>query len=283
MTNVSIVERYDRDAEDYERYWAPVLDTSARGLLDRVPSSLASVRGPSFRIADVGTGSGVLALEALRRWPDASITGVDPSVGMLAMAARRAAAAGFAVDHPRLRWLEGDAAEMPIPDASVDLVISSFVLQLVSDRAAALREMHRILRPGGVLATITWLESGDPFPPSTAFDEAVMDLGIPEPGDEDDEDRAGDFTSSRGAANEFRAVGFWRVSARQETLSYAWDADSYLEYKRRYDEAWLFELLEGTPHAERLATLARGRFAALPPDAFIWRTPVVSVVARRPG
>ncbi len=109
-----------------------------------------------------------------------------------------------------------------------------------------------------------------------------MDLGIPEPGEEDEEDRAGDFASPRAAADEFRRVGFERVSARRETLTYTWDADSYLEYKRRYDEAWLFELLDGTPHADRLAALARDRFAALPPDAFTWRTPVVSVVARRP-
>ena len=140
-----------------------------------------------------------------------------------------------------------------------------------------------ILRPGGIIAALTWLEGGDAFLPSAEFDEAVIDLGIPEPGEEDEEDRAGDFSSPRAAADEFRRVGFERVSAREEMLSYTWDADSYLEYKRRYDEAWLFELLEGTPHAERLEALARGRLAALSPEAFIWRTPVVSVVARRPG
>jgi len=147
----SIVERYDRDAEDYERYWAPVLDASARGLLDRVPDSTGSTSGGRPRIVDVGTGSGVLALDARLRWPAASITGVDPSLGMLAMAARRAAAAGGPPDDPRLRWLEGSGADIPMAASSTDLVISSFVLQLVPDRPAALHEAYRILRPGGTV------------------------------------------------------------------------------------------------------------------------------------
>ena len=144
----SIVERYDRDAEDYERYWAPVLDASARGLLDRLPASISSRSGGPPAIVDVGTGSGVLALEVRRRWPPALITGVDPSLGMLAMAARRAAAAGVPADDPRLRWLEGRRGGPARRRHSADLVISSFVLQLVPDRPAALREAHRVLRPG---------------------------------------------------------------------------------------------------------------------------------------
>jgi demethylmenaquinone methyltransferase / 2-methoxy-6-polyprenyl-1,4-benzoquinol methylase len=277
-----IVERYDEDAQDYERYWAPVLDTSARGLLDRVPASIASPSGGPPAIVDVGTGSGVLALDARRRWPAASITGVDPSLGMLAMAARRAAAAGVPADDPRLRWLAGSAADIPITTSSTDLVISSFVLQLVPDRPAALREAYRVLRPGGTLAVLTWLDGGEEFLPSAEFDEAVMDLGIPEPGEEDEEDRAGDFASPRAAADELRRAGFERVSARAETLTYQWDADSYLAYKQHYDEAWLFELLAGR-HADHLEALARDRLRALPTAAFTWRTPVVSIVARRPG
>jgi ubiquinone/menaquinone biosynthesis C-methylase UbiE len=148
----SIVERYDRDAEDYERYWAPVLDSSARRLLGRVDGFVASIAPAQPRILDVGTGSGVLALEARGRWPAAIVTGVDPSVGMLEMAARRASGMGIGADDPGLDWLEGDAAAIPMPSSSVDLVLSSFALQLVPDRAAALREALRILRPGGHVA-----------------------------------------------------------------------------------------------------------------------------------
>ncbi len=276
----AIVERYDRDAEDYERHWAPVLEASARRLLERVDGVVASLAEP--RIVDVGTGSGVLALAAFQRWPGASVDGVDPSVGMLAMAARRATAMGIGADVPGPRWLKGDAAAIPVASASVDLVVSSFVLQLVPDRAAALREVMRILRPGGRLAAVTWLEGGPDFAPATEFDEAVIALGIPEPGDDEEEERSGDFRSGRVAADELRRAGFERVSAREETLEHTWTPESYLAFKEHYDDAFLFELLAGR-HADRLRELARDRLLALPADAFTWRTPIVSVVARRSG
>ncbi len=282
MTIGAIVERYDRDAADYERYWAPVLDASARALLHRVTGSVASRAGGPPRIVDVGTGSGVLALEARRRWPGATVVGVDPSVGMLAMAMRRATALGIGAADPDLHWLEGDAAAIPLPSGSADLVLSSFALQLVEDRAAALREAVRVLRPGGRYAAVTWLEGGEEFPPSVEFDEAVIDLGVPEPEEDEEEERSGDFRSRRAAADEFRRAGFERVGARAETLTYTWTAASYLEFKEHYDDAFLFRLLEGA-HADRLRERARERLAALPSGAFTWRTPLVSIVARRPG
>lgn len=276
------MERYDQDAEDYERYWAPVLDASARGLLTRLAGPDTQAADGPLHIVDVGTGTGVLALEARRMWPEALVTGVDPSTGMLSMAARRAAAVGVPADDPRLRWVQGSAAAIPLPDHAAAMVVSSFVLQLVPDRAAALHEAFRVLRPGGRLMVLTWLQDDAEFRPSLEFDEAVVDLGIPEPEADGEEDRAGDFSDTAAAAAELAAAGFAEVEAREELLEHRWTAESYLAFKQHYDEAWLFELLEG-PHADRLMALVRDRFAALHPDAFTWRTPLVSLVARRPG
>ncbi len=279
----SIVARYDQEAQQYEQYWAPVLDRHARALLDRVASPTRPSGMGRPCIVDLGTGTGVLALDAHRRWPDASVIGVDPARGMLAVAARRATSAGIVADDGTLRWLEGSASEIPLEDDSVDLVLSSFMLHLVPDRAVALHETLRVLRPGGQLAAVAWVEGGDVFLPSTEFDEAVMDLGIPEPEPDEEDDRSGEFRSPRAAADEFRRAGFVRVSARAEQLTHDWTAASYLAYKQGYDEAWLFELLAGTRHSARLETLARQRLAALPQDAFTWRAPTVSIVARRPA
>lgn len=275
----SIIDRYDRDAEDYERYWAPVLDRAARELLDRVDGFVAALGGGP-RVADVGTGSGVLALDAVARWPGARVMGIDPSAGMLAMARQRAAR-GHLEDH-QVAWLQAPAESLPLPDRALDMVVSSFALQLVEDRATALREAYRVLRPGGRLAFVTWLDRGDAFVPAVEFDESVLDLGVEEPEWPEEEARSGDFGSARGAADETRRVGFRRVSAREVTLEFDWDLASYLEFKVRYDEAALFQWLPDED-AHRLVEIAHRRLAALPPEAFRWRTPIVSVVAERPA
>ena len=78
MTDVDQAERYDRIAEGYEHWWAPVLAPAVEDLLDRLePAITAGAR----RLVDVGTGTGQLALGALQRWPDLEIVGIDPSDG----------------------------------------------------------------------------------------------------------------------------------------------------------------------------------------------------------
>ena len=276
-----IASRYDRNAEDYERYWAPVLDASARRLLDRIEPFVAGSGGRA-RILDVGTGSGVLALEALARWPAAQIIGADASSGMLGMARVRADRAGRPPDDPNLRWLHAPADRLPLEDGSVDAVVSSFVYQLVPDRNAAFREAHRALRPGGVIALVTWLDRDSDFEPAVEFDEAVYELEIEEPEEEPEEERSGDFRSARSAADELRRAGFAKVSARIERLDYGWTREGYLAFKQHYDERGLFSWLDRTT-ADRLLERARKRYAALPDNAFTWHSELVSALARRPG
>jgi ubiquinone/menaquinone biosynthesis C-methylase UbiE len=275
----TIASRYDRNAEDYERYWAPVLDASARRLLDRLEPFVAR-NGGATRVLDIGTGSGVLALEALARWPEARIIGADASSGMLGMARVRAARTGRPSEDPNLRWLHAPAEALPLEDGSVDAVVSSFVYQLVPDRNAAFREAHRVLRPGGVIALVTWLDRDGDFEPAVEFDEAVYDLEIEEPDEEPEETRAGDFRSARSAADELRRAGVANVSARLEPLEYGWTREGYLAFKQHYDERALFSWLDRVT-ADRLLEQVRDRFAALPDDAFTWRTELVSALAER--
>lgn len=284
----AVASRYDSAGEGYLRYWAPVLDGSARALVDRAAPAIdqaikqASAERRRARVLDVGTGAGVLAIDVLRRWPGhVSIAALDASSGMLDVARRQVEAAGHA--GRGIEFMHAEAGRMPLPDASFDVALSSFVYQLVPDRRAAFAEALRVLRPDGVLWFVTWLDEELPFEGADAFDDAVVDLDIDEgdDSDRDDEEVAGDFRSANAAAGELRRAGFRRVSARAETLEYAWDQESYLEYKRNYGETDLFRTVDAAT-GEALMRRARERMDALPRDAFRWRARIVYATGRRP-
>ena len=203
----TIKARYDAAAERYLTWWGPVLAPTATRLLDRYSPEArdgAGPRDPRPRDRDRAPGD--------RRRPSlgaARVVGLDASTGMLGVAAAPADAQLATGERDRLELVSGDAGRLPFPDASFDLVLSSFVLQLVADRSTALREAWRVLRPGGHLATVTWLvgREDDRFAPDDAFEEALDELDIADEGDAE-EARSGDFrlplrppTSSAGPAS----------------------------------------------------------------------------------
>lgn len=266
-----IVDRYDAGAAEYARYWAPVLEQTAERLIDEVD---AVFRGDRLRIVDVGSGTGTLALAAVRRWRHAEVVATDAAAGMLEFARGRAEEAELVADG-RLTFAVGAADELSLPTGAFDVAVSSFVLQLVPDRLAALTEIRRVLRPGGLLAYVTWLDrdSRELFRAAEEFDEAVYDLEIDEP-EESDEPIAGDVRSARAAADELRRAGFIRASARDESLIYDWTMETYLEYKLAYDERALLSTLNDEQRRE-LERNARSRLSRLAPSDFRWHAPVV--------
>ena len=117
------------------------VEAAARRLLDRVEPYVKSLRHDP-RIVDIGTGHGVLADEARKRWPNALVIGTDASSGMLAVARKQHGGADATEPSAEtLRWLHAPADELGLPDGSMDLLISSFVYQLVPDRRAALARL----------------------------------------------------------------------------------------------------------------------------------------------
>jgi ubiquinone/menaquinone biosynthesis C-methylase UbiE len=274
----AIVDRYDAGASDYARYWAPVLEASARRLLDMVDDFVRAAGG-RLTLLDVGAGTGSLAVAAAGRWPLARVIASDAAAGMVEFARARSQAGQF---DGRLSFVHGAANKLPLADESIDAVISSFVLQLVPDRLAALREAYRLLRPAGRLAYVTWLDrDGDRFEPLEEFDEAVLDLQIEEP-EYDEEPHAGDVVSSAAAADQLRRAGFRRVSAREDWLAYDWTLESYLDYKLAYDERALMSMLSADQQRQ-LAEGARQRLARLSAADFRWRAPIVFATGTRPG
>ncbi len=273
---VTIAERYDRAAARYERWWAPVLAASGRRLLD----DLVALAPGASHILDIGTGTGALALDAVSRWPMAEIVGLDGSAGMLEVAERAAAERFDPLTRARLRLVTGLAERLPFPDRTFDLVGSSFVVQLVPNRFRVLREAHRVLRHGGWLGYVTWLEAADTFPPQAAFDEAIEELGLDEETSPETPTRSGDVPSEAAAAAQLRRAGFRSVRTRADWLEYRWDAASYLEFLEAYDEWDLFESLTAAERT-RLREATAAKLRALPAEAFVWRAPIVYAFGRR--
>lgn len=103
---------------------------------------------PGERVVDVGSGAGLDSLIAGRMvGPAGQVAGVDMTPAMLDRA--RQAAAGAGLDN--VSFHEGYAEALPVPGEWAEVVISNGVLNLLPDKAAALREMARVLKPGGRL------------------------------------------------------------------------------------------------------------------------------------
>jgi demethylmenaquinone methyltransferase/2-methoxy-6-polyprenyl-1,4-benzoquinol methylase len=112
---------------------------------------VAKVAAPKPRqILDVATGTAGVAI-ALARRTDAEVTGIDISESMLARGRERVHAAGL---DDRIKLQAGRAEELPFPTASFDAVSFTYLLRYVRDPAATLHELARVLRPGGVLASL---------------------------------------------------------------------------------------------------------------------------------
>jgi demethylmenaquinone methyltransferase / 2-methoxy-6-polyprenyl-1,4-benzoquinol methylase len=111
---------------------------------------------PGIQVLDLATGTGDLALEIARREPGARVVGLDPSEGMLAVGRRKLLLAKVA---DRVELIAGDAQALPFEDEAFDGVCMAFGIRNVPDRGLALREITRVLRPGGRVAI---LELTDP-------------------------------------------------------------------------------------------------------------------------
>jgi ubiquinone/menaquinone biosynthesis C-methylase UbiE len=123
---------------------------------------------PGARLLDVGCGPGTVTIDLAARLGTGEVVGVDTSSAVVEIAQKAAAEAGAA----NVTFRVADAYELPFPDDAFDIVHAHQVLQHLTDPIAALREMRRVTRPGGLVAVrdadytgMTW------YPPSSGLDE----------------------------------------------------------------------------------------------------------------
>lgn len=109
---------------------------------DAMLASVARIEDSPKHILDVGCGTGRLLRTVGQRWPDAMLTGVDPTEAMISVARRLAPSVTFQV---------ASAEAMPVASASIDLAFSSISLHHWDDPLQGLHELARTLRPGGSL------------------------------------------------------------------------------------------------------------------------------------
>jgi demethylmenaquinone methyltransferase / 2-methoxy-6-polyprenyl-1,4-benzoquinol methylase len=124
--------------------------------------------GPGDTVLDVATGTGAVAIELVRA-RGCAVVGVDQSPEMLAEARRRVP--------PGVRLVEGTADHLPFPDASFDALTFTYLFRYVDDPGETLRELARVVRPGGVVAGLEFAVPGNAV--AHALWRAYVGVGLP--------------------------------------------------------------------------------------------------------
>ncbi|WP_052745775.1 class I SAM-dependent methyltransferase [Allosalinactinospora lopnorensis] len=131
-----------RSSRIYDRLTGLLL----RGVYRRIAEDIADAAPDGAAVLDVGTGPGRLLAEIARRRTDLQLTGVDLSPDMITLAERNLRPYGA-----RVSARTGDVTDLPFPDASFELIVSSFSLHHWTEPESAVPELARVLTPGGRL------------------------------------------------------------------------------------------------------------------------------------
>jgi ubiquinone/menaquinone biosynthesis C-methylase UbiE len=131
--------------ELYDRHMGPALfEPYAKDLASRLTPT-------TRRIVELAAGTGRLTRQVLAVLPsDGELLATDLNEPMLDIARQRT------INDPRVKWQQADMQALPLPDASVDAVMCQFGLMFVPDKLRALREMRRVLVPGGLVLLNVW-------------------------------------------------------------------------------------------------------------------------------
>jgi SAM-dependent methyltransferase len=163
-------------------------------------------------LLDVGCGPGTITLDLAKRVAPGRVVGVDRAAEVIAQAAAR----GASIDTDRVSFVAGDAYALPFGGGSFDVVHAHQVLQHLTDPVAALREMRRVMRPGGVVAARESVYSSKRWAPRDPLLDRWLELYHHVTRKNRAEDDAGVFLLAWA-----NAAGFSNVRFSTSTWTYA--------------------------------------------------------------
>ena len=158
---------------------------------------------PGGNWLDVGCGTGALTTAVLQHATPDSVLGIDPSDGFVAHATAK-------TEDPRARFAVAGATDLPCDSNSIDVTVSALALNFVPDRPAALAEMQRVTRPGGIISLYIWDYPGGGMGFIDAFWRAATRLN-PKAGEFDEAGRFR-FCTAEGMHDDFAQAGLLPVT-----------------------------------------------------------------------
>jgi ubiquinone/menaquinone biosynthesis C-methylase UbiE len=194
-----IASLYDEPGRDHE-VDPDLLDF----LFQRRNSSTAGLR-----ILDVGCGTGKQLAANRRRFPEMNLLGVDLFAGMLHIARQRA---------PRVAWVQGDAASLPLPAVSIDYATNQFSYTHIQHKDDFLHEIYRVLKPGGRFV----IRHIDPY----SMPDWILYQFFPASRDLDFRDSI----PAKTFKHELQSIGFVRIQVDRQSQDGPQHLGEFLEY-----------------------------------------------------
>lgn len=253
-----LVERYDAHAAAYEKLWAPTLRLASVHLLRELAGK------PVRRLIDIGAGVGAGWADLRAAFPLACIVGLDRSPGMLRMAP------------PAMARVVADARMLPLSSESVDAALLVFMLFHLNEPIEGLLEARRVLRPGGLVGTVTW-GSGLESPAMRIWTQCLDDHGAAPP-DPVTEARDDLLNAPEKLSALLRKAGFETTRTWSDDLVTVIGLEHLLELKTRMgSEKARFDSLD-EPARQACVARARQRLEGLAPADFVATAQIVYAV-----
>jgi ubiquinone/menaquinone biosynthesis C-methylase UbiE len=257
-----LAERYSQRAEAYDQLWSPVIRPAGELLIRQL--SLTAARS----IIDVGTGAGALLPAIRRAAPNATILGVDRSDGMLRLARQKHSGSLALMD----------VQNLALSANRFDVAVVAFVLFHVPDADRCLREVNRVLKPGGMAGTVTWGPERIPMA-NAIWDEELEAAGahvleLPATDNRACCDNAEKMTAL------FEQAGFAVTRVWSESIEYRWRPEDYFEYQMRSTSR--LRLLSLEEHArEACLGRIRKRLSGSSDEQYVYSGEVVMAIAHK--